>query len=322
MKELRLASREAHAALRESRRVLVACHRRPDGDALGSATAIVNWLIGDGSREVVGFCSDPVPDQMAFLEGSDRFVTDGAVFERDDWDVIVVCDTSDLAHAGLDGRLAAMPRRPRLICFDHHHTNSGYGDINVIDAAASSASEVVYRFLKSIGADIDRHIATSLVTGIFTDTDGFTNAATSDAALDAAAELMRRGGEIGRIAGLFRRGKTVDALRLWGLVLSRLKRCERTGVASTAVFLDDPVDSPEQVEGLANFLNAYLDARVVLVLKEAADGKIKGSFRAADDTDVSAVAKSLGGGGHRKAAGFSVAGRIVECDDRWCVVRG
>ena len=96
------------------------------------------------------------------------------------------------------------------------------------------------------------------------------------------------------------------------------------GVASTAIFQRDLAATgtdQEQVSNLSNFLNKYLDARVILVLHEAEDGRVKGSFRTAGEDDVSAVAKALGGGGHRKAAGFTIPGRLVETPTGWQVER-
>lgn len=318
--DIRFAFREARDALKDAGRVLVVCHRRPDEDAVGSSTALISWLRGRGI-EAVGFCTDPIPDHLGFISGTEYFTSDPAVFRQDEWDVVVVCDTGDLKHTGADAHFAALPRRQKLVCFDHHATNSGYAHVNVIDAGASSASEIIYRFLCSVEAEIDRGMATALFTGIFSDTEGFTNAATNEAALETASELMRRGAAIGPAAIQMHRNRTVSGLRLWGTILSRLKFDPLTGVASTAVFLADGAENSEQIDGLANFLNNYLDSNIVLVLKEQGDGQVKGSFRTVGDTDVSQVSKRLGGGGHRKAAGFTLPGRIAEKDHGWQVVK-
>ena len=104
--------------------------------------------------------------------------------------------------------------------------------------------------------------------------------------------------------------------------MARLKHDEKLGVSSTAISEHEVAAEgieEEHVEGISNFLNRFLDTKVVLVLKEVSGNKVKGSFRSADDIDVSLPAKILGGGGHKKAAGFTVRGRIVETADGWRV---
>ncbi|MEK9152331.1 MAG: DHHA1 domain-containing protein, partial [Patescibacteria group bacterium] len=237
-------------------------------------------------------------------------------------DVIAVFDAGDLGYAGVLDMIAAMNNHPTIINFDHHATNTNFGDINVLDVGASSTAEVVYHFLHSGNVDISREIATCLLTGILTDTGSFSNPATTASSLEAASDLLRRGASIHEVARRLMRNKPMEALRLWGLVLARLKYDAKLGVATTAIFRRDLEDSgveEEHVEGLSNFLNSFLNAKVVLVLKELPDGKVKGSFRTADELDVSVIAKLMGGGGHKKAAGFTAPGRIVEGENGWRV---
>jgi len=310
--------KSAHDILKRANSVLLVAHRKPDGDAVGSTSAIVNWCAKEGIA-VTPFCADPVPPHFMYLRGAERYATDPAEFTRGH-DVVLVCDSGDLRYAGVAEHMSGMRHGPVVLNFDHHVTNELYGDINIVDPKASSASEIVYRFLRHIGAEIDQDIATCLLTGIFADTGNFSNPATTRGSMEAASYLLRRGARLHDIARNLLRNKSVGTLQLWGAVLSRLKYNEKMGVASTAIFNKDlgGVDS-EQVEGVSNFLNAYLDAKVIMVLKEMPDGTVRGSLRSADDVDVSEYAKVMGGGGHKKAAGFSVPGRIIETEDGWRV---
>jgi len=309
----------AAEALDKAKKVLIMTHARPDGDALGSSSALVNHCLARNIEAVV-FCADPVPEQYDFLSGCERFTTDKAVFDRD-FDLYIVLDCGGLNQTGVEELLAAKKRRPPMVCFDHHLVNDGYADINVVDPQASSASEVLYRFLIWTGADIDSRIATCLLTGIYFDTTAFTNSGTNRVALEAAADLLRRGADANLITERIFRSRSVASLRLFGAAMARLKHHEELGVASTALFLEDmpPGREQESTQDLYDLLGGILDAGVILVLKELPGGLVRGSFRAAADVDVSAVAKMLGGGGHKKAAGFTVAGRIVETAAVWRV---
>lgn len=318
--EISYIHRKAFDTLRTAKGVITVAHRKPDGDTLGSAVAMLNFCLG---RKVpaIGFCVDAPPQQYWYMPGTEMFTADLSVFADESYDTVAVFDAGDLRYAGIDEAVKA--RDLTVLNFDHHVTNERFGDLNIVDVKASSTAEVVYRFLTSQGARIDRNTATCLMTGILTDTGNFTNPATTSGSLSVASDLLRRGAKIQEVSRNLLRNKPLDALRLWGSVLSRLRFNEQLGMATTVVFHDDlardGVDE-EHVEGISNFLNTFLDAKVVMVLRELPEGKVKGSLRTADEIDVSAMAKAMGGGGHKKAAGFTIPGRIVEDAGEWRVL--
>ena len=317
--DLRFLFRGAQEALAGAKKILVLTHQRPDGDALGSSSAFVNYCRGRGIEATV-YCSDPVPEKYDFLAGTDKFTSDRSVF-NDVFDLYVVLDCGSLNQTGAADLVAGRPGRTRVIGFDHHLVNDRYADINVVDPQASSASEVLYRFLRQAGAEITADIATCLLTGIYYDTTAFSKSATSRGSLEAASDLLRRGADANIITDRVFRSRPLSSLRLYGAAMARLKHDKRLDVASTALFLEDfaPGKEQESTDDLYNLLGGILDAGVVLVLKELPGGQVRGSFRASADVDVAAVAKALGGGGHRKAAGFSLCGKIVERENCWRV---
>ncbi len=313
--------RTAYDAIMRARRVLIVSHPKPDGDTLGAAAAMFNFCKVKGIP-VDAFCVDAIPEQYSYMPGVEGYGCDPAVFVTPAHDVLAVFDAGDLRYAGIVDYIRTMPAPPRIVNFDHHATNEYFGDVNVVNVKASSTAEVVYDFFRENAVEISREMSVCLLTGILTDTGVFSNAATTWTSLEAASDLLRRGAKIQEVSKRLIQNKTVPALRLWGTAVARLKHNRELGVASTAVFLsdldEDCVDA-EHVDGISNFLNMVLDVKVVLVLKELPDGKVKGSFRTTGDVDVSLLAKLLGGGGHKKAAGFTVPGRIVETEAGWRV---
>ncbi|OGL74166.1 hypothetical protein A3C96_03545, partial [Candidatus Uhrbacteria bacterium RIFCSPHIGHO2_02_FULL_60_10] len=261
-------------------------------------------------------------DRYSYLPGLSVFTPDPAVF-GENFDVVAVFDSGDLQYAGVADLMPRLPGRPKVINLDHHATNRLYGDINVVDTSASSAGEVFYNLLRSAGAEIDADTATCLLTGVTTDTGCYSNGATTSGALKAAADLLLLGGKMAPPINRVLRAQTIGSLRVWGQALARLKSHPETGLASTALFRADCGDVgnfDEHAEGIANFLNGYLNHRAVMVLRELPDGTVKGSLRSVDDeTDVSAVSAALGGGGHKKASGFRLPGQIVERAFGWVV---
>lgn len=274
---------------------------------------------------MTNFCQDAPPPQYMYMRGTEKYTTNPAVFNGDH-DVLVVMDCSDLRYAGVHEYVAKMTvpsskHRPILINLDHHATNEMYGDLNIVDAKASSACELTHRFFEAVDIEVNQEMATCLLTGIITDTGHFSNPATTRSSLESASRLLQRGARLHDIGRNLQRNKSVDSLRLWGSVLSRLKFNEKLGVASTVIFSRDLSDgiTEEHVEGVSNFLNQFLDAKVIMVLREMSDGQVRGSLRSVEHVDVSQIAELMGGGGHKKAAGFAVPGKIVEDAEGWRV---
>lgn len=309
--------------LSTAHRPLLVAHRKPDGDTLGAMMAVYNWLRDQG-REAYAFCVDAPAAAYTYFPRISELQTNPETFKDETIDMLCVFDAGDLKYAGIDELVAAMSPRPFIADFDHHVTNAFFGDANLVITDASSTAEVVHGFLVDNGVEVTRPMATCLMTGLLTDTSNFSNPATTVKSLEIASELLLKGVSIRDITKRLMRNKPVDALKLWGRALERLRWDPEKKIASTALlrkdFEEHPIDD-EHLEGLSNFLNHLLKAEVVLVLKEMADGKIKGSYRSANDVDVAEMAKAFGGGGHKKAAGFTVAGSIVEGEQGWTVAQ-
>lgn len=308
---MRHLSRQIHDHLTRAKRVLLVVHQNPDGDALGAATALQEHLLGLGKNTTIWSSTEILP-RYAFLSHTNSISTDPAIFKADDLDLIVVLDSGDLSYAGVEKLVLGLEHK--IINIDHHPTNRNYGFINLVQPTSSSTSEIVYHIFKHNRLAINHRMATSLLTGIITDTDNFQNGATSINAFTAASDLIRSGGNINLINQWVVRNKTVNSLRLWGTVLSRLVYLEKEKLAYTYITREDMATyqvSESESEGIANFLNNLDNGGACLILKEIEGGKIKGSFRTtSDDLDVAAWAKKMGGGGHKKAAGFTVEGTI------------
>jgi len=305
--------------LGSAKKPLLVAHKKPDGDTLGAMLAIYNFL-RDRGQDAYAFCVDEPASAYSYFPRVDELRTDPEVFLDRDVDVICVFDAGDLNYAGVDTYMEAMPQRPFIANFDHHITNDLFGDRNVVSTDASSTAEVVHEFFSVNGIEPTREMSVCLMTGLLTDTSNFSNPATTVRSMEVASDLLLRGASIQDITRRLMRNKPIGALRLWGSALERLKWDPKERTATTALFLADfeehEVDE-EYLEGLSNFLNHLLTAEVVLVLKEAPKGRVKGSYRSVDKVDVAAMARKLGGGGHRKAAGFSIEGKIIEEPHRW-----
>lgn len=297
-------------------RFAVVCHGRPDSDAIGSLLAAAAYLSSLG-KPVACFCLDEIPRSLDFL-------LSGTKINRNlnqDWeaaDAVVLVDCGDLDMAGLTANELS---GKRTVVIDHHITNPQYGEINLVEPEASATAEILFNYFNFIRFAVDKRTATCLLAGIYGDTDGFSNLGTTSSSFLAAAELLKRGADFKAITANILGNKTLPALKLWGRALERVKLDKEKGLATTFISQRDLSDcqaSAEDTEGIANLFNHLADAKISLVLREQADGTVRGSLRTTDELiDVSEIAKMKGGGGHKKAAGFTATGRVVEREDGW-----
>ncbi len=303
-----------HETLRIARKVLLVAHKKPDGDTLGSSSSVLNWLLREG-KDVRAFCRDLPPACYRYLDNVHRYTNDPAVFD-DAYDVVIIFDSGDLRYCGVHEHMPRLAPGYHLVNLDHHVTNERFAQTNIVLTDASSTAEVVYRFYAHNGVHVDAAMATSLLTGLLTDTSSFSNAATNPLAMEAAGAMLSAGARHGDILKHLMHNKTILSLKLWGKMLSRLRYNPAYDMVATYILDEDMAGlETDDVEGASNFLSATVgEADAIMTLRELPGGLIKGSFRSVN-RDVSKVAKLLGGGGHKKAAGFTVAGRIAETPD-------
>jgi phosphoesterase RecJ-like protein len=290
--------------------IAVMAHVNPDADAIGSIVGLERGFCALGKRAVAAL-SDPVPDYARFLPGTEDIVS-SLPSERDAIDLLVCVDSADIERLGSLYRhdVARFERTP-ILNIDHHRTNPLYGTVNLVDPAASSSSELAYYLLSELGTSLSQATATALLFGIVGDTGSFRNGATTPGSLDVAARLLRLGADNQRIAFHLFESKTFAAAKLWGLALSTMDLDRERGIVfaylSQAMLQEGGV-SPDETEGLPEYLRGIQEADVVMLLKETEDGEIRVSMRSRPRVDVAAIASACGGGGHRQAAGCTIPG--------------
>ena len=302
-------------------RILIVGHQKPDGDCLGALSALGLFLKRQ-NKDYVLFCRDAVPDGLDHLPLMHEVVSDVKIFSEQ-FDLFIVVDSGDLKYAGVAEYLPKI--ESKMIVIDHHISNVGYGDLNLIMSDRSSTCEVLYELFGAWRVMFDKEIATALLNGMIYDTGVFSNAATGLETLKAAAQLLNFGARHYKIKSSFLRDKTLGLLKLWGKAFERLNYNEHYSIAFTALlpedFIECGVDATESSQGLSNFFNDLTGVKAVLVLTDSGKGVVKGSLRTTrDDIDVSALAGIFGGGGHRKASGFSLPGKLVYNEGNWKII--
>ena len=316
-----VAIRQLGQFLKEADRVLIIPHRKPDGDAIGSVTALLQVCDAWGVT-ADAFCVDAVPPYLQFLPHRHRILTDRAKLAPH-YDVIITVD-AEVKVAGVSDLVTEIPHIT-LCTIDHHATTTGSGvDLAIVTSDASSTCELMFYMFQIWGVRLTPDLATSLLCGLVTDTGSFANPGATPAAFTAAAALIRHGARWHEVTANVTRMRQLAVWKLWGVALQRLKFVAKPPMAVTFVRLADlDAAGVESDQSVANFLGAYCQVPTIMVIREQADGTLKGSLRTTDDTvDVAKLAETLGGGGHRKASGFVLPGYLVEGEDGVISVSG
>ncbi len=306
-------AKQIFEAVIKAEHILLIPHQHPDGDALGSSSAFLLWLESI-NKNYTFFCKTPASQRLSHLP-LEKLSSDPKIWNNS-YDLVMVFDSGDLCYAGVDYEIKQIRDRIILINFDHHPTNKYYGDINFVDSKSSSTAEMVERFFFMNHIEVSRDMATSLLTGFVTDTENFTNGATSGFAMSAASQLLKNGGKMEPTQERVYKNISIASLKVWGKMMERMKLHETLDIVYTFVTQEDLSSAKiteTEIEGLANFMNTIEEGKIKLILKEKGKQQWKGSFRTTrDDIDVSAYAQAFSGGGHKKAAGFAVEGTIDE----------
>jgi phosphoesterase RecJ-like protein len=315
-------SHDATAALdllAQARVIRCVCHKNPDGDALGSLLGLVHLLEQHLPLAMVtAHCVDAIPTSFQYLPGVGRVQRE---LQLTAGDVVVMLDCADAKLTGLvqthpqlfDGTVATLN-------VDHHYLNPRFGRLNLI-IEASSTCEILTKLADHWQWSLSPDVATCLLTGVLTDTGGLLHSNTSADVYRTVSQLLRAGASHQQVITSVFRTAQVSTLRLWGRVLEKITLTDDGGAVSAVTQGDFRATGadPSELSGAIDYVNAVPGMRFSLVLSER-DGLVKGSLRTLrDDVDVSAMAAQYQGGGHRKAAGFSVTGKL-QPEVRWKVV--
>jgi len=307
---------EAIRFIEEGDRFLVVSHLHPDGDAV-SSTLAVGWILHKLGKAFSMVNEDGLPAKFGYLWGSSQFIRFSPDQSAGEFSRIIAVDCADFARIG-EARACFGPDAA-LLNIDHHPTNDHFGRVNVVCPDAAATVEIVHDMAERMGIEIDADFATCIYTGLLTDTGGFRYSNTTPKVLRTAAKMLEAGAEGSRLAGLLLERTTFGQTMLLRLALNRMERSKNGKMAWTYVTVQDIADTnatPEDTEGLVNYPRNIEGVEVGILFKEMPDGEVKVSLRSNESADVSVIAKSMGGGGHAKAAGCTMSGALKDCMER------
>ncbi len=288
---------------------VIVCHENPDGDALGSMFALAIALKRMNKR-VQTVCVDEVPHKYMCLAGTEALKKPdelGAFMH------LICVDCADIQRAGLRNEVISAAKT--VLNIDHHASNNGYGQYQLLSTDTAAAGILVYELLKAMGVSIDSLIAQNLLIAISSDTGHFSHANTDVKSLNVAAELVSHGANANTVAHKIFQVKTCGWVKLLGKAIESLELYCHGKAALMCLSLQDFSDSEAtfaDVEGIIDMARNIETVEVAALIRETDEHGVRVSLRSKDEVDVSRIATVFAGGGHMRAAGFSVDATLGE----------
>ncbi len=284
--------------------ILILCHKNPDGDTIGCASALCHALEAL-DKNVAVLCSDPIPERYAY--------TAARLFKGDFEPRTIIA--VDVASIQLFGENNGMPQYTRHVdlCIDHHAGNSGYADFTLLDGSAAAAAELVYEVILAMGVSLTPQIADCLYTGLSTDTGCFKFSSTTASTHLIAAKLIEAGAHLEELNTRLFDTKPRERMEAERIARNHLEyhldgRCALIYLTRDEIEMShvDPADL-EELTGLPISIEGV---QVGLTLRQQPGGSYRISVRTAKGVDACAIARRLGGGGHNRAAGCELLGNL------------
>lgn len=298
-----LEFKEAKRYIEKANVIYIVGHLNPDGDAIGSSFAIYLALKKIGKN--VNVIMPKFSDSFKFLPHIEEAVN---YIKEDKVDLLIAVDSSDIERLAISRE--DLKKVDNILVIDHHKKANLYGDINVIEDTCPATCQLMYEFLTYLNTKMDLEIATYLYTGILTDTGSFNYSTTTKRTLEIASKLIGLGINFSVIcrklndtikeAKLYLIGKAIENMEIYENGKIRYSYIDYETIKKLNL-------SEEDAEGMANYLRMVEGTEIAVYVRGKSDGSNKVSLRSGDVVDVSSVAIMFGGGGHKRAAGYTMS---------------
>ena len=304
--------------IKNNQKFLLHFHPNPDPDSVGSALATALALKGLGKEVTVIGGDSPLPDFLEYLPGKELVVAKN-YFDLDlnNFEVFLILDSGGLDRVSRKGEVV-FPAHLRTVVIDHHVSNPGFAEINIVDASYPATCQILFDLFIAWQIVITADIAKNLFLGIYTDTGGFSHDNVSADTLAVAAALAKIAPDFPKTLFNLMNNDEPQTLVYEKLMLNSLEPV--CGGKAAIVGIDQ--DTLVKNNITANHIHRNMANRVIAIKKfnigvmlvGLLPGEIKVSFRTRDSKrfDVSKIAAALGGGGHKGAAAANVPGTLAE----------
>ncbi|MCR4434588.1 MAG: bifunctional oligoribonuclease/PAP phosphatase NrnA [Clostridiales bacterium] len=300
--------------IKGAKSIAILPHVSADGDALGSSLALL-LALKKLNKDAAVYLEEEIPFIYSFLPGKQHAeVYSGRAKE---FDLVIALDTGDMERLGERSRIF----REALITvnLDHHNTNTEFAFYNHVQTRASAVGEIVYQLIKMLGVSLDADIATCLYVAVATDTGGFRYGNTTAVTHQIAGDLVNNGVNVSDINQKIFESVSLQKVKLMGMAINSMELFENNKIAFITL-TDEMVRKAgakeEDCDGIVNLGRNIYSVEVAAMLRMKGTDLIKVNLRSKNYVDVSAIAGMYSGGGHKRAAGCIVTGKIEDLKEK------
>ena len=291
---------DAKELIEESSYITIVGHINPDPDTLGTGLGLWWTLKRMQKRVDAVYVSKPLPYSLSWMPGFEKIKSNVS----DKTDLIISVDCGSFDRLGID-----MPSNAKLINIDHHQSNKGYGDINIIEPEFASSSEVVYKLVTMSKWPMTKEAAENFYAALVSDTGFFSYEGVGKRVFEFAKELVEAGAKPEVVARKLKENVPLSKLRLLPLALQTLKLYlsgRVAGLEVTQKMFEKSGATLNEADDLVNYARSLSTVEVGFLIREESDSSLKVSLRSKNYVNVAKIAESFGGGGHIRAAGCRV----------------
>jgi phosphoesterase RecJ-like protein len=296
--------------IKSADKIAIVPHIAADGDAIGSSLALAIELTAMGKDASV-LLEERIPQLYEFLPGTDL----AHVYPEGEkaFDLVIALDCGDMERLGR--RKGIFENASVTVNIDHHQTNQGFAAYDLVDPMSAATGEIIYRLFEAMGTDPGKEAATCLYTAISTDTGSFRYSNTVPMTHLICAELLKKGIDVADISKRVFDTMSYGKVRLTGEAINSLELCFG-GKAAVMTLTEEAIRrsgaAEEDSDGIINTARNIRGVEVAAMLRQLPNGDIKVNLRSNYTADVSQLAARHSGGGHKRAAGFTVCGGDIE----------
>ena len=301
--------------IKKAKKILINCHYKPDADGIGSALAIYLALKKIGDFEIEMICPSKIPESYNYLPYFNELKhANYSEFDFSKYDLWIIPDAANWWQ--ISGNLDFDPPKIDVINLDHHETNEIEFENSIISKGLSSTAELLYQVFEDWGVELDKEIATCLLSGVIGDTGVFRYTNVTSKTLEISKRLMDLGADKNMIVTKTYGSIPFNEMKFWGRILDLMQFEKDYHFVWVAISLGEyeKYDRPSEAKSASasNFASIVEGTDFGIVMVEEKKDFVTCSFRSRGKFDISKIASELGGGGHKEAAGARIVGLNFE----------
>ena len=306
-----MVMKQIDSIIKKSKNILIASHINPDGDTLGSMCAMYHLIKDNYKKNAQMVIVSKLPETYEFLpQIQDALFIENMDLSRE-YDLVINVDIASIDRCNDVQTL--FKKAKNTINIDHHETNNSYAEINIIDPHASATGEIIYEIAQALNWQISKECAIGLYTAILTDTGGFKFSNTSTKTMEYSAQIMKYGIDSSDIYRKCYESQSKNMVLFQCYCVNKAEFTNNDKIAYTTVYKKDLEkfnnNGEDYTDGLTEKLRAINTTEIAFVVKELNAATSKVSMRS-KNTDIAKICSTLGGGGHKFAAGAVIKANV------------